>query len=441
MAVRGQHVDSVISETAAAIIAQLGTRLAELTRTVYHTLTTEIPELHGDPQVLELLGASIEGNIDTVFHALQYEIPLEHVQPPTAALEYARRLAQRGVPVTALVRAYRLGQQRLLALILVEIRNSRLDSGLDLDVFDHMTTVISGYIDWVSEQVVGTYTAERERWLENRNHVRAVRVREILDADDVDIEAVTAALGYPLQRTHLALVVWFPEEESSGRELARLERTVRELAESLDAQGAPLFVAVDRVSGWGWIPLGRNVAEDVVDHIRPMVADRPDAPYVAAGCLLPGLDGFRRSHHQALNARAVAAAAGTPARHVTAANEPGLSAAALVGQNVSEARAWVHEILGPLASDSDNDARLRATLRIFLRHGNYKTAADELNLHFNSVKYRVLRATERRGKPVTDDRLDVELALLVCHWFGATVLAPEHQASRQSCGYVANGVT
>jgi len=31
--------------------------------------------------------------------------------------------------------------------------------------------------------------------------------------------------------------------------------------------------------------------------------------------------------------------------------------------------------------------------------------------------------------------------LLVCHWFGATVLAPEHQASRQSCGYIANGVT
>jgi DNA-binding PucR family transcriptional regulator len=54
----------------------------------------------------------------------------------------------------------------------------------------------------------------------------------------------------------------------------------------------------------------------------------------------------------------------------------------------------------------------------------YKTAAEELNLHFDSVKYRVLRATERRGKPITDDRLDVECALLVCRWFATAVLDP-----------------
>jgi GGDEF-like domain/PucR C-terminal helix-turn-helix domain len=428
MAVRSQYAESVVSENAAAIIARLGTRLADVTRTIYHTLTTEIPELRGDRQVLELLGSSIEGNVDTIFHALQYEIPLERVQPPTAALEYARRLAQRGVPVNALVRAYRLGQQALLDVILIDIRQSNLGPGLDLDVFERMTKVISRYIDWISQQVVGTYATERDRWLENRNHVRAVRVREILDATDIDVDAMIAALGYPLRRTHLALVLWFPEDENCGGELARLERTVRELAESLDTQGNALFVAVDRVSGWGWIPLARNAAEGaVVAHIHRILADRPDAPYVSAGCPLPGVDGFRRSHHQALSARAVATAAGTPARHVTAANEPGLPAAALLGQNVARARAWVHEILGPLATDSDNDARLRETLRIFLRHGNYKTAAEDLNLHFNSVKYRVLRATERRGKPVTDDRLDVELALLICHWFGSAVLEPERK--------------
>lgn len=424
MAVQGQHVDSIVIETAAAIIARLGTRLGDLTRTIYRTLTTEIPEIRGDPPVLELLGASIEGNLDTIFHALQYEISLDHVQPPTAALEYARRLAQRGVPVTALVRAYRLGQEQLLAQIIVDIRQSHLDPGLGLDVFDRMTTLISRYIDWVSEQVVETYTTERDRWLENRNGVRAVRVREILDAGDVDVDEVTTALGYPLRRTHLGLVLWFPEDENSGAELSRLERTVRELARLLNAHGHPLFVAVDRVSGWAWIPLDNNV-NDVPMHVLRMVADRPNAPYVSVGCPLPGLDGFRRSHRQALNARAVAAAAGAPTRRVTAATESGLSAAALLGQDVPEARVWVQEILGPLATDSDSDARLRETLRIFLRHGNYKTAAEELNLHFNTVKYRLARATERRGKPVIDDRLDVELALLICHWFGTAVLEPE----------------
>jgi hypothetical protein len=38
------------------------------------------------------------------------------------------------------------------------------------------------------------------------------------------------------------------------------------------------------------------------------------------------------------------------------------------------------------------------------------------------VKYRVQRAVERRGKPIADDRLDVEVALLLCHWFDTKVL-------------------
>ena len=82
-------------------------------------------------------------------------------------------------------------------------------------------------------------------------------------------------------------------------------------------------------------------------------------------------------------------------------------------------------VLGDLAADTDSDARLRDTLRVFLRCGSsYKQAADELNLHFNTVKYRVGRAVARRGREVADGRLDVEVALLVCHWYDAAVLPP-----------------
>jgi DNA-binding PucR family transcriptional regulator len=66
---------------------------------------------------------------------------------------------------------------------------------------------------------------------------------------------------------------------------------------------------------------------------------------------------------------------------------------------------------------------MRETLREFLHTGSsFKATADELHLHVNSVKYRVQRALERRGKPITDDRLDVEVALLLCHWFDTAVL-------------------
>jgi DNA-binding PucR family transcriptional regulator len=62
-------------------------------------------------------------------------------------------------------------------------------------------------------------------------------------------------------------------------------------------------------------------------------------------------------------------------------------------------------------------------LRVFLRTGSsHKAAAEELDLHTNSVKYRVHRAVERRGRPISDDRLDIEVALILCEWFGAAVL-------------------
>ena len=114
-----------------------------------------------------------------------------------------------------------------------------------------------------------------------------------------------------------------------------------------------------------------------------------------------------------------------PEQTVIGAEDRGLPLAALLGGDVADTRAWVASVLGDLAADTDSDARLRETLRVFLRCGSsYKQAADELNLHFNTVKYRVGRAIARRGREVAADRLDVEVALLVCHWYGAAVLRP-----------------
>jgi DNA-binding PucR family transcriptional regulator len=75
--------------------------------------------------------------------------------------------------------------------------------------------------------------------------------------------------------------------------------------------------------------------------------------------------------------------------------------------------------------DTDSDARLRQAFRVFLSAGaSYTLAAEQLALHFNTVKYRLGRALARRGRPITDDRFDVELALLLCHWYGDALLLP-----------------
>ena len=100
-----------------------------------------------------------------------------------------------------------------------------------------------------------------------------------------------------------------------------------------------------------------------------------------------------------------------------------VSVAALLSADVEAARAWVSQVLGPLATDDDHCARLRETLRVFLATGgSYTASAAQLAMHKNSVKYRVEKAGQERGRPIHGDRLDVELALHVCHWLGHAVL-------------------
>jgi len=189
-----------------------------------------------------------------------------------------------------------------------------------------------------------------------------------------------------------------------------------------DAAMAPLFVAADRTTAWGWLPY-RSEAAETVAKIQQFATKRPAPPSVAIGTMGAGVDGFRRSYREAEAARTVAVAGGRPEPTVVAATDQGLSAAALLGGDVGEAREWVRTVLGELSVDNDNDARLRETLRVFLRCGSsYKQAAEKLDLHFNSVKYRVGRAVARRGRPIAGDRLDVELALLMCQWYGPAVL-------------------
>jgi DNA-binding PucR family transcriptional regulator len=400
-------------------------RLAEVSSSIRRSLEHEIPELRGNARIIELHGASVEGNVDTLLRALRYGIAVERVEAPTAALEFARRLAQHDVPVNALVRAYRLGQRRMNELVFREVRAIDVAAPVRLPVLEAITATLFEYIDWISQQVVAAYEEERERWLENQNSLRSLHVRELLTSTEaIDIDGATASIQYPLRWHHLAVVMWYPERSGAGDELSRLQRFLRDLAQAANADAAPLFVAADQTSGWAWLPY-RSAPPDAVETVRHIAWGRPNAPSLAIGAARPGVEGFRRSHRQAEAARGVAVAGGQPVPTVISATDPGLSAAALLCGDIDDAREWVTDVLGNLAADNENDARLRETLRVFLRCGaSHKLAARQLDLHFNTVKYRVNRAVIRRGRPINGDRLDVEMALLAAQWFGAAVLEP-----------------
>ncbi|MBJ8344658.1 CdaR family transcriptional regulator [Antrihabitans sp. YC2-6] len=423
MADSDQKRDASANATVVEIIGRLQERLVEVTARTKRVLVGEIAELREDPQLMAMLSDTVTANIETIFAAIRNGIPLNQIEPPSLALEYARRLAQRDIPANVLVRAYRIGHQTVLETMLSEIRKCGLDAESALDVTDRLTADTFDYIDWISQRVITTYHDERDRWHGSRNYVRASHVRDLLEGGDNDIDAMTMLIQYPLRRVHLALVAWC-DESPAGNETVLLEQFIQRLAASVGDREACLYIPADRLTAWAWIPFPIDKSPDASARIREIVAAADDSPFVSIGRPLAGLAGFRRSHQQALEARSVALNNHARADRVIEAGDPGILLAGLLGENVETARRWVREVLGPLASITEQDDRLRETLRTFLRTGSsFKASAAELHLHFNTVRYRVGRAVQRRGRAIDDDRLDVEVALLLCQLLGDTVLS------------------
>jgi DNA-binding PucR family transcriptional regulator len=410
------------AESASEVSAALVPRSAELAADIYRLIVQEIPALRGDRRVLALLEASVAENVSTLLHILQHGIDLENVRAPAAAEEYARRLAQHGVPVAALLRAYRIGSARFEEWCLQEL-GRRNDSGAIVSATGlRLAGLQNSYIDQVSEEVVSAYEAEKEKWLRNQSAARAARVRALLRNEQPDVAASEAILGYRLRQYHLGVVTWISGAPAGGDTLGLLERATGEVAAQAHCDGRLMFVPQDESSAWAWLPLGGRPDIDLSD-VNVKGIGGGDRIQFALGEPALGVIGFRRTHQQAVSAQAVALAAGPTAPPVTPFAE--VAPLALMSGSLDLLRAWVAETLGPLADDDDHNARLRDTLRVFLQEsGSYKATAERLTLHKNTVQYRVRKAEESLQRPVVQDRLRIELALLAVQWLGVAVLRP-----------------
>lgn len=417
-----------VDEYVAVVVARLDKQVAAISAAIQATTERGIAELPTDTRMVASLSASILGNVETILGALRDGIPAAETVLPDATFEYAKYLAQQDVPVSALVRAYRLGQRRMTELVFAELHAIDMDSHTRVAVIEKITTVLFEYVDWVSEKVVAAYAEERERRLEQQNSIRAMWVRDILSEStpvdpDVDIDICSATIRYPLSWHHFALIVWWTDTDMCGDELALLQQFTDEVAAAIETGAPPLFTAADRTSGWVWLPY-RQSPGDIVSKVRGHLRARAGIPNIAMGAVGSGVEGFRRSHRQAQRARSAALARNLTTPVIVAATDSGLLASALLGSSVAEICEWVADVLGALASDTDRDARLRQVLRLYLRaDSGDQAAARELKLSFDACNRFLEQAVTRRGRPI-DDRVDVELALLACQWYGSAVLRP-----------------
>jgi len=406
------------AQNAADVSGALASRTAEISADIYDLIVREIPQLRSDQRVLTLLDASVAENVATLLHVLQHGIDLKNVNAPSAAEEYARRLAQRGVPIVALLRAYRIGSARFQDWCFTELGRRTADASVISAAGLRIAETTASYIDRISEQLVSAYEDEKENWLRNRSAARAARVRALLAGERIDTDPSEAVLGYRLRQHHVGAVCWVEQAGGSGS-LSRLERATAEIARGAGCEARPMFLPQDESSAWAWLPLG------IRDTFTPSDTDLPTGPEApvrfAFGTPAPGVPGFRRTHQQALSAYGIALAAGGAARLVTCFSD--VAPLALMAGSIDLVRPWVIETLGSLANDDDHHARLRDTLSVFLQeNGSFKATAEQLTLHKNTVQYRVRKAQEGLGGTLGERRLQVELALLAARWLGAAVL-------------------
>src|SRR5271168_2667670 len=168
------------AELMARVAATVSRQAAAVSENVYEVILRDIPELHDDKAVLSLLASSVDSNVATCLQMMQHQIELSAVRAPSASLEYARRRAQRGTPLTALLRAYRLGHTCFSDWVLRELARQTSDAHLLTAATLGMSRIVAGYVDQTSEQIVAAYARERESGLRNRGAARAARVRDLL---------------------------------------------------------------------------------------------------------------------------------------------------------------------------------------------------------------------------------------------------------------------
>ncbi len=418
--VPGSQEAAEIARLCAVVGERLQHRLAELSASMTAVIGEGVADLQ-DPELEDMMYGSVEGNIATILSMLRHDIPLEHVQPVTAATEYAIRLAQRGVPAASLRRAYHFGSDDLLAQMFDEVRELDVDPDVRLRLLHHLAGWTHSYVDWITRNVLAAYEEEARQMAAQNATVAASLVRGVLDHSPGADLGFRERTGYRLDQHHVAAVLWIAGANPGADHTDRLRRAATDLAAVVASGSEPLFTAVDRSTAWVWFGRGSHAREPDPDAVERALAAHPDTR-VAAGRTCAGVSGFRRSHHQAEAARAVGSVADT-GRQVIAHGDRAVAMISMMLHDPEELSAWVRDVLGPLAAPTANAARLRETLLAFLESGStIQATADRLLLHRNTVKYRIGRAVELRGRSLEDDRLDVEVALEAMRLLGDGLL-------------------
>jgi DNA-binding PucR family transcriptional regulator len=320
-------------------------------------------------------------------------------------LDSTRNLVRRGLSEAG-VYAFRAGQNTTWLRWMEIVFSLTADVGDIRELLDASSRSISQFIDATIEAVSAQIQLERHELTSGTHAERRELIALLMDGAPVPRERAESRLGYRLDQAHTAAVIWSTEPNPDP---GALEAAAEALMRGLGARQR-LTVIASAGAVWMWTA-APGTAKPQAHALAAIPAD--PGIRVAVGTQRPGLDGFRRSHLEAVACQRMLARLGSPQRLATFSE---VQLVALATTDPDQAEEFVQRTLGDL---SGADPEIRATVRTFLhKQSNIVATASALHAHRNTVLRRLTRAEQLLPRPLADSAVQVAVALDILYWRG-----------------------
>jgi DNA-binding PucR family transcriptional regulator len=320
-------------------------------------------------------------------------------------LAIARDLARRGLTPSALV-AYRVSQNVTWQRWMSVVFGLTSDAEELRELLDVSARSLFSFIDATNSAIAAQMQTERAELTRGTHAERRETVELILAGAPITKQRAASRLGYNLDQTHTAAIVWSDEQESDS---SHLDQAAEAFARSAQSQ-RPLTVIASAATRWVWIP--GTSAPDLRQLDKEI--DNISGVRIAVGSAGAGIEGFRRSHLDAITTQRMVARLHSDQR---IASFQTVELVSLVTQDPDRADQFMKHTLGELASAN---AELRNSVLAFVNDQcNVSRAATRLYTHRNTLLRRLARADQLLPRPLEDNSVNVAVALGVLHWRGS----------------------
>jgi DNA-binding PucR family transcriptional regulator len=321
-------------------------------------------------------------------------------------LATARDLARRGLTASAL-QAYRVSQNVTWRRWMATAFDLTSDAGELRELLDVSARSLYSFIDDTNAAVAAQMRLEREALTRGTHAERRETVELILTGAPITKQRAASRLGYNLDQQHTAAIVWSEEPDSDS---SRLDEASEALARAAQAP-RPLSIIASAATRWVWVggtgpELGR--LDTAIDHIGGV--------RIAVGSTGPGIEGFRRSHLDAITTQRMMSRLRSAQRVARFAT---VELVAIVSQDPDRANQFIKHTLGALESAS---AELRTAVLTFVNEQcNASRAAQLLYTHRNTLLRRLSRAEQLMPRPLGENSVNVAVALDLLQWRGTAL--------------------